>query len=58
MQLPQSEILIWQEIFYEEWAQMNPEKASDLENERRRKDGVTEEEALSDIAIFKAMMKK
>lgn len=58
MQLPQSEILIWQEIFFEEWEQQNPEKAKDMECERRRKEGVTEQEALSDVAKFKALMKK
>lgn len=58
MQLPQSEILIWQEIFFEEWEQQNPEKAKDMECERRRNEGVTEDEALSDIAKFKALMKK
>ena len=56
MQLPQSEILIWQEIFFEEWEQQNPEKAKDMECERRRNEGVTESEALSDIAKFKALM--
>ena len=58
MQLPQSEILIWQEIFFEEWEQQNSEKAKDMECERRRNEGVTESEALSDIAKFKALMKK
>lgn len=56
MLLPQSEIVIWGELFVEEWEQMNPEKARELDLQRREREGVTEEEALSDIAMFKALM--
>lgn len=55
--LPQSEILMWAEVFYEEWEEEHPEEARKLEYERRVNEGVTQIEAESDIAKFKAIMR-
>lgn len=48
---------MWAEVFYEEWEEEHPEEARKLEYERRVNEGVTQIEAESDIAKFKAIMR-